>query len=285
MTPIGDGRFNDLRRAAPKSAKSIDLSDTVRCHAKPTPGGPGEKSGKAGISEIKLSEGQTANGQGMTHQEQQAVYSRRFAGIEQRRAEVWQALARHYFPRWIKPADTVLDLGAGYCEFINSISAAHKYALDSNPAMAGKAAPGVAVLSQEASQPWSMPSESVTVVFSSNFFEHLKSKEDLAHCLAEAYRVLRPQGLLIALGPNIRFCFDVYWDFVDHHLPLSDRSMVEAMEIAGFRTELVIPRFLPFTMSDRVPHRAFLVRLYLLFPLAQRLWGKQFLVVARKPGQ
>jgi len=221
---------------------------------------------------------------GMTQPEhQRAVYSRRFAGIEQRRLEVWQILARDYFHRWVMPTDTILDLGAGYCEFINSISAAHKYALDSNPATADKAAPGVTVLSQEAAKPWSLPSESVNVVFSSNFFEHLATKQDFAHCLSEAYRVLRPQGLLIALGPNIRFCFDVYWDFVDHHLPLSDRSMVEALEIAGFRTELIIPRFLPFTMSDRVPHRAFLVRLYLLLPLAQRLWGKQFLVIARKP--
>ena len=122
-------------------------------------------------------------------------------------------------------------MGAGYCEFINSIAAAHKYALDSNPATADKAAPDVTVLSQEATQPWPLPSESVDVVFSSNFFEHLPTKQDFAHCLAEAYRVLRPQGLLIALGPNIRFCFDVYWDFVDHHLPLSDRSMVEALEI------------------------------------------------------
>lgn len=220
----------------------------------------------------------------MTPQEhQQAVYSRRFAGIEQRRAEVWQILARHYFHLWVKPNDTILDVGAGYCEFINSVAAAHKYALDSNPATADRAAPGVTVLSQQATEPWALPSESVDVVFSSNFFEHLPSKQDLAHCLAEAYRVLRPQGLMMALGPNIRFCFDVYWDFVDHQLPLSDRSMMEALEIAGFRKELVIPRFLPFTMSDRVPHRAILVRLYLLFPLAQRLRGKQFLVVARKP--
>jgi SAM-dependent methyltransferase len=211
------------------------------------------------------------------------VYSRRFAGIEQRRAEVWRVLARHYFDRWVMPTNTVLDVGAGYCEFINSIVAAHKYALDSNLATADKAAPGVTVLSQEATQAWPLPSESIDVVFSSNFFEHLTSKRDLAHCLAEAYRVLRPQGLLMAVGPNIRFCYDAYWDFVDHHLPLSDRSMLEALEIAGFRRERVIPRFLPFTMSGRVPHRGFLVRLYLMFPLAQRLWGKQFLVIARKP--
>jgi SAM-dependent methyltransferase len=222
--------------------------------------------------------------QGMTNQDhQRALYNRRFAGTEQRRVEVWRTLARHYLTRWIKPTNTVLDVGAGYCEFINSIDAAHKYALDLNPATANKAAPGVTVLSQEASQAWPLPPESVDVVFSSNFFEHLPSKQDFSRCLGEAYRVLRPQGLLIALGPNIRFCYNLYWDFVDHHLPLSDRSMVEALEITGFQTELVVPRFLPFTMSNRMPYRAYMVRLYLMFPLAQRLWGKQFLVIARKP--
>lgn len=213
---------------------------------------------------------------------QQAVYKRRFAGLEQRRADVWRTLVRYYFPRWINPADTVLDVGAGYCEFINSIAAAHKFALDSNPATAERAAADVTVLAQEATRPWPLPPASVDIVFSSNFFEHLPRKQDLGSCLAEAHRVLRPQGLLIALGPNIRFCPDVYWDFVDHQLPLSDRSMLEALEIAGFRKELVIPRFLPFTMSQRIPHRAFWVRLYLKFPLLQRLWGKQFLVVVRK---
>lgn len=232
----------------------------------------------------KVSEAQTANDMDMTHPEhQQAVYGRRFRGIEQQRVKVWRILTRHYFQRWVNPTDTVIDLGGGYCEFINGISAAHKYALDSNPTTADKAGPGVTVLSQEATKPWSMPSESVNVVFSSNFFEHLRTKSDFAYCLSEAYRVLRPQGLLIALGPNIRFCFDEYWDFWDHHLPLSDRSMAEVLEIAGFRKELVIPRFLPFTMSSRVHQWAFLIRLYLASPLAQRLWGKQFLVIARKP--
>ncbi len=220
----------------------------------------------------------------MTREEhQEAVYGRRFAGNEQRRSEVWQVLTRHYFQRWIAASDTVVDLGAGYCEFINNVSAKQKFALDSNPATTGKAARDVSVLSQAATSPWPLPANSVNVVFTSNFFEHLTTKEDLASCLAEAHRVLRPQGLLIALGPNIRFSYDVYWDFVDHHLPLSDRSLMEALEIGGFRKELVKARFLPFTMSGHTPPRAWLVRLYLLFSLAQQLWGKQFLVIARKP--
>lgn len=220
----------------------------------------------------------------MTHLEyQQAVYHRRFAGNERRRARVWQTLARRCFRRWIEPTDTVLDLGAGYCEFINNVIAARKYALDSNPASGQKAAPGVTMLSQDATQPWPVPPASIDVVFSSNFFEHLPTKQALADCLAQACRALRPGGLLIAVGPNIRLCFKDYWDFIDHHLPLSDRSLLEALEIGGLQKEFVKPRFLPFTMSDRFPSWPFLVRLYLLLPWAQLLWGKQFLVIARKP--
>lgn len=221
----------------------------------------------------------------ITPERQLAIYSRRFAGIEKRRTEVWRILARHYFNRWVRPADSVVDLGAGYCEFINSIQAAHKIALDTNPVTAAKAIPGVKVLQQDATKEWPIPPESADVIFSSNFFEHLPAKEDLARCLANAYQALRPQGLLIVLGPNIRFCYDEYWDFFDHYLPLSDRSMVEAMEITGFQQELVLPRFLPLTMSGRLPHWGFLVRLYLSFSLAQRLWGKQFLVIARRPSR
>ena len=94
--------------------------------------------------------------------------------------------------------------------------------------------------------------------------------------------MLRRSGLLITMGPNIRFCSKVYWDFFDHYLPLSDRSMVEAMALAGFEKELVIPRFLPFTMAGKKPPAPFLVRLYLSMPMFWRVLGKQFMIVARK---
>lgn len=220
----------------------------------------------------------------MTHHPHlEAIYSRRFAGKDAQRNQVWQVLTRHYFQRWIKPADAVLDLGAGFREFINNIQAARKYALDLNPVTPLKAASDVVVVSEDVTKPWSAASESVNVVFSSNFFEHLPTKQDFKHCLSEIYRVLCSQGLLIALGPNIRFGYDVYWDFFDHYLPLSDRSVVEAAELAGLCTELVVPRFLPFTMQGKLPSWRALVRLYLSFPLAQRILGKQFLVVMRKP--
>lgn len=211
------------------------------------------------------------------------AYANRFAGMESRRRRVWEVLNRHFLQERIRTEDTVLDIGAGYCEFINCVHARSKYAIDLNPATVRAAGKDVRVVSQDVTETWNLGSSSIDVAFSSNFLEHLPTKGGLMHCLRETYRVLRPGGLFIALGPNIRFCYRVYWDYFDHYLPLSDRSLVEALELVGFSSELVIPRFLPYTMKGKLPSHPLLVRLYLLFPLAWRIWGRQFLVVARKP--
>jgi SAM-dependent methyltransferase len=213
----------------------------------------------------------------------ETIYTKRFAGSEAQRDRVWRVLTRDFFQSWVADGAAVLDLGAGYCEFINNIRAARKYALDLNPSTTARAATGVIVLTQDVGQPWALPSESLDVVFTSNFFEHLPSKHVLQHCMNEAFRVLRTGGRLLALGPNIRFCGDVYWDLFDHHLPLSDRSVVEGLEITGFRAEKVIARFLPFTMKGKLPPSPFLVGTYLKLPVFWRVLGKQFFVVARKP--
>ena len=213
----------------------------------------------------------------------EVIYERRFAGSEEQREKVWRLLTRHFFQHWVRSTDVVLDVGAGYCEFINNIQAGAKYALDLNPATAAQAGGDVKVLSQDVTAAWSLAADSVDVVFSSNFFEHLPSKDALQHCLREIHRVLRPGGHLLAMGPNIRFCYDVYWDFFDHFLPLSDRSLAEAMAIAGLQVERSIPRFLPFTMKGKTPPPAPLIRLYLGLPVFWKLLGKQFLLMARKP--
>lgn len=218
-------------------------------------------------------------------QDLKAIYSRRFAGIEKSRDQVWKVLTAHYFQQWVNPNDVVLDVGAGFCEFINNIKAKQKIAVDLNPVTRQKAAPDVTVISQDVTKDWPVASGSVDIVFTSNFFEHLSGKNDLLLCLQEIHRVLRPNGLLLAMGPNIRFCFKEYWDFFDHFLALSDRSMAEALEISGFQAEKVIAQFLPYTMKGKLSPNPMLVRLYLAMPLFWRVMGKQFLVFARKTEQ
>jgi hypothetical protein len=95
--------------------------------------------------------------------------------------------------------------------------------------------------------------------------------------------VLRPGGKFVVMGPNIRYLADVYWDFYDHHLPLSHLSLEEGLSINGFRVTRNIPKFLPYTTRSALPQHPLLVSAYLKVPAAWPILGKQFLLVAEKP--
>lgn len=212
-----------------------------------------------------------------------AIYKRRFEGNERYRRLIWQKLVSRIFQPLIPAESSVLDLGCGYGEFINNVRAAKRYAMDVNPDTRTLLAEDVELIEQDCVQPWKIADSSLDVVFSSNFFEHLPSKEALLSTLRNANRAMRKAGRLIALGPNIRYLNGAYWDFIDHHVPLSDRSAVEAMELAGFTRERVIDRFLPYTMSgEKRPAPLFVVDAYLRMPFLWPLLGKQFLIVMTK---
>jgi len=211
----------------------------------------------------------------------QQLYETRFAGQGEYRKRVWKELCR-FFSRWIPAEAGVLDLGCGWCEFINAVPCGRKFAMDMNPDAQRYALPGVKVLQHDCSITWQIENESLDVVFTSNFFEHLTSKSALEKTLLEAHRVLKADGRLIAMGPNIKYLPGAYWDFIDHHLPLTELSLLELMKKCGFEEEFCVGRFLPYTMSDGRQYPVWMMSVYLALPVVWRFWGKQFLVIGRK---
>jgi SAM-dependent methyltransferase len=218
----------------------------------------------------------------------QQVYANRFRERRAGRDRIWHVLAGGFFQRWIADDAVVLDLGAGYGEFLRHIRARRKLGVDANPQAAEFWARDVEPFHFDVSSPWPLPGGSVDCVFTSNFFEHLGDKQALARCVEEVFTVLKPGGILIAMGPNIRRTHGAYWDFYDHLVPLTERSLAELLRLTGFEIRFCRAGFLPYTMSTAAPGMVSLIyplllRVYLRCSFLWPLAGKQFLIVASRP--
>jgi len=208
------------------------------------------------------------------------IYNKRFDKQDEQRQILWSTLCKYYFQRFIKTDATVLDLAAGYCEFINNIVCKKKLAVDLNPDTAKKANKDVRVYLASSDKLPKQLHNQVDVVFVSNFFEHLDSKNHLLDTLAEVRKVLKKDGKIMVLQPNIKLVGHKFWDFVDHSLPMTDKSLTEALELSGYRVSFIKSRFLPYTTSSILPVNSLLIRLYLRLPLIKWFLGKQTFVVA-----
>ena len=215
-------------------------------------------------------------------QEISKEYDLRFASMQGYRDEVWKILTRDFFQRYICPDAVVLDLGCGWGEFINNINASKKYGMDMNPSAGGRLNKDVIFMNQDCSARWDLADESLDVVFTSNFFEHLPSKDHLRATIHQANRCLKSGGRLICLGPNIKYVPGAYWDFWDHYIPLTEMSLSEILEICSFLVKERRAKFLPYTMSNGRPPPLILVKIYLRLRIVWSLLGKQFFILAEK---
>ncbi len=212
------------------------------------------------------------------------LYQNRFQSeVREQRNVLWQTLCKYWIQRYVKSDATVLDLAAGQCEFINNINCGDKIALDINEDVKLFADSDVRIVMAMSNDMREIDDNSVDVVFVSNFFEHLPTKQSFLETLTEIRRILRPEGKLIILQPNIRLLNGEYWDFVDHYLPLTDRTLVEAMSLVKLNVDELKVRFLPYTTKSRLPQHPLIVRLYLAIPVLHWMFGKQTWMVASKP--
>jgi SAM-dependent methyltransferase len=211
------------------------------------------------------------------------LYRSRFNPEEiKKKNRLWKVLCREFFQKYIPENASVLDIGAGYCEFINNIKAGTKYAVDLNPDTIRFAGSDVKVVICRADQLDFLADGSVDVVFMSNFLEHLDTKNEVLVILKEAHRALKPGGRILVLLPNIRYVYKKYWDYFDHKLPLSDKSLAEALEITDFKIIKSYSRFLPYSTKSRLPWNELLIKIYLKIPLAWYIMGAQAFIVGIK---
>jgi SAM-dependent methyltransferase len=207
------------------------------------------------------------------------LYEARFSEREvSAKSAVWHEIVR-YLQRYIDESAPVLDLACDRGHFIRWAKGSERWATDIRD-MKSFLPPEVRFVQSSGLELGAvLPTGHFGTVFMSNYLEHLASTDEVIDQLRVARTLLRPGGRVIILQPNIRLVGPRYWDFIDHKVALTERSLLEAAELAQLRTVNLVTRFLPYSTKGRLPSAGWLVRGYLAVPPAWWLLGRQTLFV------
>jgi SAM-dependent methyltransferase len=196
------------------------------------------------------------------------------------RDRVWRAVTRYLEGRYFTENAVILELGAGYCPFINQVRAKEKFALDLNDVVKQHAAPDIQTFVQSCTDLSNLPRDYFDIVFASNVLEHL-TLSDSGRTLDQVRCVLKRGGQLVLVQPNFACAYRQYFDDVSHLQVFTHVSLTDFLKIHGFSIVDVKPRFLPFAMREtRLPTAPWLVTLYLHSPF--KPFAGQMLVVAQR---
>ncbi|KGN36934.1 class I SAM-dependent methyltransferase [Knoellia subterranea] len=196
------------------------------------------------------------------------------------RAKVWEHLCA-YLSRFVPADSDVLELGAGWCDFSNHITARRVVAMDLDATVEKAAADHVEAIVGDSTDLSRFDDNSFDVVFASNLLEHLHRPQSDA-LLAHAQRVLRPGGRLMLMQPNFRLDPGRYFDDYTHVAIFTDQSLSDYLVSLGWGIEKSIPKFMPLTLKSKGSKLTFVVPWYLRSPI-KPLAG-QMLIVAN-PGK
>jgi hypothetical protein len=208
---------------------------------------------------------------------------------------LWQILCKYFFQRFIPKENIVVDIAAGYCEFINNIEANEKIAFDLNPDTVKFADKEIRVINDSFfNMEKYLQGRKADIIFASNVLEHLDSKEQVVSAIkicAENLKsprqslkyINRGGGKLLILQPNIKYTGAAYWDFIDHKVALTEQALIEAGEMCGLKVGYCLRKFLPYTTKSSIPQHPLLVRLFLKFlPVSGFFMGQQSFLVLEK---
>jgi SAM-dependent methyltransferase len=193
---------------------------------------------------------------------------------------VWRVLNEYLSP-WIPRGGRVLEIGAGYCHWINGVQAASRVAVDLWPDLPRHTAPGIeARVLDAATGLRSLGAGAFTTVLASNVLEHF-DPDTAARVIDDVHDLLAPGGRFIIIQPNFRYAYRRYFDDYTHRSVFTDVSLSALLRSKGLRVEKCLPRFMPYSMQGaRATIRPWMIKAYLHSPI-KPLAG-QMLIVAGK---
>jgi SAM-dependent methyltransferase len=196
------------------------------------------------------------------------------------REKAWKYLTHYLQKKFIANDSVILELGAGYCSFINHVSASKKIAIDIEPDFVNYAGSDIQTRVGSVTDLEWVKSNYVDVVFASNLLEHLYS-QDLLILFPEIFRILKPGGKFIVMQPNYRYAYREYFDDYTHRSIFSHISLRDSLLNYGYEVIYIKKKFMPLTLKSRLSKLSFIIPVYLRLPY--RFKAQQMLLVSVKP--
>jgi SAM-dependent methyltransferase len=196
------------------------------------------------------------------------------------RAVVWKVVAEH-LSTWVPASARVLEIGAGYCAWINNVVAARRVAVDIWPDVVRHANDDVEALVLDASRDLPTLGRRRSTWYSRRTSSNISSPGWRRQVVDDVGRMLKPGGRFIIIQPNFRYAAKHYFDDYTHRSVFTDVSLPNLLRAHGFAIDRVDPRFLPYSMrGTKLPIRPWTVRAYLRSPF--RPMAGQMLVIAHR---
>ena len=134
----------------------------------------------------------------------------------------------------LKKESKILEMGCGRGEFLNEFTklGINGFGIDlSNFAKdyCDNAEIKVVDISKD---PVPYPDNSFDIVFSKSFIEHFYYPEEI---FREAYRILKPSGIMINLTPEWNYIYKSFYDDYTHRTPFTKKSLQDIHYVAGFK--------------------------------------------------
>lgn len=209
-------------------------------------------------------------------------YHKDYLVFDKGRAVVWREIAG-YLKKWIPKGTAALELGAGYCDFINVLDFPQKMAIDIWPEFTKYAGNEVVchVLDVRKINVGKFKNK-FDLIMASNLLEHL-TIDEVNKLLSDCRKILSQNGKLILIQPNFTYSYQHYFDDYTHKSIFTETSLCSVLVQNKYKIVHVEPRFLPLTVKSRFPKWRILVRLYLSLPI-RPMAGQMLIIASFKAG-
>ena len=194
-----------------------------------------------------------------------------------RRKYIWKVIA-NYVDQLLPSSERTLELGAGYCDWINSTKAKEKYATDMSNVIEKHADSDVSVLVKNSTE-IDFGGMQFDRIQASNFLEHLDDHE-LEKTISRINSLLASNGYLVLIQPNYRYTYKKYFDDYTHKKVFTHISLVDLFIGNNYSPVIVKKKFLPFTLKSKLKFGYKLINLYLHSPY--KPFAGQMLIILQK---